>query len=309
MKLASRQAGRRPGFTMIELLVVISIIAILGTLLAGAAFQVLAQQQKNNTETTLQKVSDAFDQQWKAVIDQAKKEAPQPGVLTLAGGDENRARTMWIVLRLRQEFPVSFAEATSPIQNAGLGILLPAKDAYVRAINSRTGATNPNTESAACLVLALSQGRRGMASFNLDEALGSGALRDTDNDGLKEIVDAWGTAIGFWRWPMLNPEFLSITNKVNPVDPSKVLTAPVWDSSGNSNAVLTFEALSGGYVVHDPSSNVWPRVFYSIPVVGSAGRNKQFGLSVGTMDPSPPNNTLMNDNLYSYRLRIGGKGD
>jgi hypothetical protein len=59
---------------------------------------------------------------------------------------------------------------------------------------------------------------------------------------------------------------------------------------------------------------VVPHAYYSMPVIGSAGPNKSFGLlpaSAGTPDPMAPDGVTddANDNIYSYRLRLGARGD
>src|SRR5207302_5135067 len=48
------------------------------------------------------------------VIDQANKESIPDGVLLMAGGNAPRARVIWIKLRLKQEFPMNYAEARTP---------------------------------------------------------------------------------------------------------------------------------------------------------------------------------------------------
>src|SRR5438105_3266921 len=101
----------RPGFTLVELLVVVAIIGVLAALTASATVGVLSSQKQSNTSLTIQTLMGVLDQQWQAVIDQANKEAIPDGVLLMAGSNAPRARVIWIKLRLKQEFPMSYAEA------------------------------------------------------------------------------------------------------------------------------------------------------------------------------------------------------
>ena len=52
-----------------------------------------------------------------------------------------------------------------------------------------------------------------------------------------------------------------------------------------------------------------PVTNYMIPVVVSAGKNRQLGLDLTTPTMTVINATQANDNIYSYRQRIGGRGD
>src|SRR5437762_599877 len=108
--MTTKLSSRRNGFTLVELLVVIAIIAVLVALTAAAVFEVQKSQQGSATETAMRTVSKVLAQQWQAVIDQADREVVPQAVITAAGGNEKRARVMWKVLRLKQEFPISFAE-------------------------------------------------------------------------------------------------------------------------------------------------------------------------------------------------------
>jgi hypothetical protein len=59
---------------------------------------------------------------------------------------------------------------------------------------------------------------------------------------------------------------------------------------------------------------VVPHSYYTIPVIASAGPNKNFGLqppqSAGAPNPMLPDGTGDdNDNIYSYRLRLGAAGN
>jgi prepilin-type N-terminal cleavage/methylation domain-containing protein len=304
----------RAAFTIIEMIVVMSIIATLIALLAAAAVRVMAGQQAAATDSTLEKVITELEKQWTVVIQQANKEAPPPAVITLAGGDEHRARVIWIKLRLKQEFPTTYAEARNPAP----GYLLP-KNAFK---NLPAGAPDPTTESSACLLLSLTSGRGGM-TWSADGTLGAGFLRDTDGDGVPEILDAWGKAIYFVRLPIpnANPRIPAVLNPppwvrdLNPNPPlgppappppppglppgMKVGTNDAQDPEGlltNGRIPLPLPAgqpwaSSGfgttfGQLCHPVFPNYsWPHL---TPFVGSAGPNKKIG---------------DNDDRFSYRIK------
>jgi hypothetical protein len=82
---------------------------------------------------------------------------------------------------------------------------------------------------------------------------------------------------------------------------------PTWNNSNNATQVLAFEAACGSnYFIHKPGGTWTTYINYTQPVVGSAGRDGQFGVDWGDMG----NQTAASwDNIYSYRLRFGGRGD
>src|SRR5262245_45421923 len=123
----------RPGFTAIEILIVVAIIALLMSIAAGALIRVRAASERTATETTLTKLASILDRHWKAVIDAAKKEydglptSIKQNLVALADNTtasattpkphprrDDRARLLYVKFRLKQEFPTSFYDAIYP---------------------------------------------------------------------------------------------------------------------------------------------------------------------------------------------------
>jgi prepilin-type N-terminal cleavage/methylation domain-containing protein len=302
---------RRPraAFTLLELIVVLAIMAVLVALVAAAVMRVVTVQQSGATDSTLEKVASELNKQWKVVIQQAEKEAIPASVVQLAGGDTRRARVIWIKLRLKQEFPVSYFEAVNPgwyldtTKNPPVPVQvlptadLPPKNIYVK--NLPAASKDATTESSACLLLALTQGRGGM-TWDAEGTIGAGSIRDTDGDGAREITDAWGKAIYYVRYPIPNAN-LNLPGNQNPVwavdlnsggfkagnndpqDPDGVLNDPSW---APGNLGTTF-----GLLCHPVASKQsWQNLS---PFVASAGPNR-------AIDD--------NDDRFSYRLKSMGAG-
>src|SRR5438270_6354321 len=105
--MSNPRSGRRAGFTLLELLVVIGIIAILMTLMAGAYFKVVEGQNESNTGTLVQKIGRTIDQQWQAALDEANQEdlSLKTPVQNMAqdknGRNKRRERVIWIQQRLK----------------------------------------------------------------------------------------------------------------------------------------------------------------------------------------------------------------
>lgn len=311
-----RHTRPRRGFTILEMMIVCAIILILISLTAGAALRFMDVQRKRNTELTLSKLDSGLRQHWNAVISSAKDEAIPPAISTLAGNDA-RARVIYIKLRLLQEFPTSFSEATNPA-----GGLLQPRPSYQVALQGKTltGVTGVNAgaiaanklaaESSACLYLALQQDRNG-TRFNVDSLLTSREVK-TDPSGVKYIVDEWGTPLGFFRWPSGNPEITNASQSPIPAT-SSMLTAGtdtedptgLLSMSGNGWTPTKFSSIPG---CHPVQVN---KAFRLEPCIASAGRNQLWGLQTanwGTMTPTTPAADAY-DNLASYRLRQNGRGD
>jgi prepilin-type N-terminal cleavage/methylation domain-containing protein len=321
----------RAGVTLVELLVVMLIIATLASLVLSAVITVRDAQMKSFTESLVNKLASAVEQQWNAAADQIREEPVPNWALSMGNGDPRIAKVIYLKARLKQEFPVSFYQAIYPnanytpgqpgaYQTLGGMADLPPKATYLKALGPLVPSFIPNMgqgipqldlpmgmpagfESSALLYLSLSQGRRGQTGFNPDENIEATAIQTRTVGGVtfKIFVDSWGNPIRFWACPYGNDElnaapYLQNTFTQNQQSP---------DVQDPDQALAGFQSAAFAKMVHPLGT----QLRNLIPVVGSIGRDglsgvDPFDMSNPTADPSA------NDNIYSYHLRrYGQRGD
>jgi len=313
----------RPAFTLLELIVVLSIMALLAAMTVSAVFRLLESSRESNTNTHIRAINVGLEQQWKAAVDRIKTEDPPKPVkdltMTQLGPtnfvlDQSRAKALHLKLRLRQEFPQNFTEARTGIQVIspadGSSYIYGPKTAYINVIRDASAISLPTeAEGAALLMLIVSQTRAG-SSFNAE---GAGPTQVIEFDRipipplpppppgaklpLKVYVDAWGRPISFRRAAAETQ--LDVVTELNlapfvtpammaslnmdPQDPEGRLKLNNWP--GKATAL--------GYFATAPLANPFDGLNRG-PYIYSGGRDKQFG---------------NDDDLYSFRLQATGKGN
>ena len=74
VRTSPRTTRRRAGFTLIEMLVVLAIIAILASLTAAAVIKMIGTQQIANTKSELSRLEAAFKKAYRSAADNYAKE-------------------------------------------------------------------------------------------------------------------------------------------------------------------------------------------------------------------------------------------
>jgi prepilin-type N-terminal cleavage/methylation domain-containing protein len=310
--------GRRPGFTLIELLVVVALIGILASLAISGVMKLRAAQLKRFTETAVDKLASALDQSWKASLDDIKQEDPGltrlSGVGIISGGDQRRARVIYLKMRMKSRYPTNFTEAVSPDPT---NQLVPPEAVFLRELTGVSAAAVPaDVQSSILLFLTLTQARRGMAAFNPSEmdpttiTTFNVPLTNGQFKTMSYFRDAWDNPIRLYTFPTGNDE-LQGAPYVNPataplardpLDPEGTLYAADWRTAQNGQLAAQFELR-----VHRLRKLGQPAAYLQ-PVVASAGPDGQFG--VDPVNMTSVNADLLGDNIYSYRLRrAGARGD
>jgi prepilin-type N-terminal cleavage/methylation domain-containing protein len=112
----TRQPRRllRSAFTLMEMLVVVAIIALLVSLTLAAVTSITRAQEEKATGRTISRLNDGITAQVRAVIQDANELPIPQSVINLAGGNMQRAKVIWIKLKLKQNFPMTFREALWP---------------------------------------------------------------------------------------------------------------------------------------------------------------------------------------------------
>ncbi|MEX1230125.1 MAG: prepilin-type N-terminal cleavage/methylation domain-containing protein [Planctomycetaceae bacterium] len=240
----------RPGFTMIEILVVIGILALLASLSLMAFRGFIGNARVTATQTTIVKIDELLHQRMEAFtrwIDSMHVEAPgRPeyvydsdyalmAPLGVSPGDVNY-RDLAIVLarknRFREFFPQHFGEVPAGGTFPGTG-----------------SAANQNAE---CLYYFIMKSQVYGIEPVEDGFFLSAEFGDTDGDGLMEFLDNWGHPIRYYRWP---------TRLVADVNApllmgSMAMTTPIDGADGQPGVAGTDDDNLNG--ADDPNERGWP---------------------------------------------------
>ena len=180
----------KTGFTLVELLVVIIIVALLSALTLGALRTGGIRAKEDATRSFIVHISDSLLELFEELDD--------PGMASSKTVSAVNAHDGAISYDIRWQLPVSRLDAfqrrlgnlaSKSIQQCGDS--LPPFGSTYNSYGQNIGAAN---ESAECLYMIMTQ-----TGYFADflETLHETQVADTDGNGLNEFVDTWGTAIRF----------------------------------------------------------------------------------------------------------------
>lgn len=280
----------RRGFTLVELMVVLVILAIVGSLtLAG--LNVARQRSKADaTKTTISKLNEIIVPQFQDYLER------RVVVTGTTASQIALSRLTNIRSLLVREMPDSWDDVFNSVSLVSTGTPAAIRTAPVRAYaatknamlmasgNARPTAIFGNAE---CLYLIVS--RSGFAPYAIEQ-FRSNEIGDADGDGALEFHDGWNRPIRFLRWAPGFTSDLQPTSVKDPFDPSAVsgppqdsALVPLIFSAGPDGSTATSE--TDGYGITGPPSTGWayfPLTSTNNPQVGGTTLNPLPGARNGT---------------------------
>jgi prepilin-type N-terminal cleavage/methylation domain-containing protein len=220
-----RHPGGDAGFTLLELLIAISVIAILMGLSFSLLNGLLNQSREEATTATIRKVSALFENRYQAfnrAFTGNRKDNAVASTRALLANNQIfgvRPEVVDILAKkalFRNEFPQRMNDLIVGTGDANNNTFLDGDDngdgladAVAAAFTGITWSNHdPRTESSELLYYFLFHSRSfGAADTNADRFT-TQEIADTDGDGLPELIDSWGEPLRFYRWPtrLMDPD-------------------------------------------------------------------------------------------------------
>ncbi len=223
--------NKHPGFTLVEMLITITIIGILSAGVLAALQGARETAKAAKTKTTITKLHYVILQHY----DSYRTRRVSVDTKGMTPFQASVARLNTIRDLMRMEMPDRGSDLGGITVPPGAGLLSPVPqitDRYLRLYNGRDTVAEvaerdmPSAEYLYMIVMSIHEAAE---QFSATE------IGDYDNDGLPEFMDGWGHPIKFLRWPVgfVNSlEGLSDLHPNNPWDPTEPHDPDPFDSHG-----------------------------------------------------------------------------
>ncbi len=270
---------RRPGFTLVELLIVIAIIAIIAGMSMAALLGAAEEGRRSRARSQIAKLDQLISEKWNGYrYRQLPVRIPNNTPPTVA------ARRRLDVMRelMRMEMP---DRLTDVLDDPVTGQSIPASlRAYRRYFNATSAASNASYEQAECLYAIVAQIRDGDKSAL--EFFAASEIGDVDGDNAYEILDPWGQPVMFLRWApgysraTMNDELAGVLTPPSPQPSVAVSTFQLPDGNLKPD---TFDPLKA-----DPrwTVNAGFKPFQIRPLIFSGGPDKIYDIYTDDEDPA-----------------------
>ena len=223
VRYALRPAPSRPAFTLVELLVVMTILGILASMILFALAGAQESARVNKTQATINKLNALIMAKFESYRTRRMPISIPAGTAPVVA-----AKYRLDALRdiMRMEMPDSFADIDdAPVTKTTLGgttpISRPAINlAYQRALPA-VGNRNNNAISAKCLYLNII---KGSDDPDVLEEFAPNEIATDAADNMHYFVDGWGNPIKFLRWA---PGFTSPLQEVRQL-PNHMIRSIRW---------------------------------------------------------------------------------
>ena len=251
---------RRCGFSLVELLVVITIILLLMALSGAAVSAARSSQRAQATRALIAKLDAIISQQYASY-----------GSLELPGGSpQNRGSDLR--QRISRDLPDRWTDVTQIASSPSS----PHQRAYAGIWNSMATKPSDTFAGAECLFMIIMRG--GIANCIDCADLASEPIGDEDGDGAFEFHDGWGNPIGFILWPAAlelpadsGTKFFSQTAPFNPAASGRGMRPVIYSPGpdGEYGLERNGEAgnLAAGVNCGDPAAA--PTITSAAPLAGA----------------------------------------